>query len=145
MISHNYTDWYNVQLFGIPAYGTGQVSYSFTPILLLLIFVYHDFTTTLGGGGTQYPCETFSSYVHAVIILNPRSFPFPASYGTINILHQECKGGICIDEYSTYRFTRPGHPGWRPQLPHGTRQGCLAVARRNAADRFVAAQPSCRL
>ena len=50
MISHNYTDWYNVQLFGIPAYGTGQVSYSFTPILLLLIFVYHDFTTTLGGG-----------------------------------------------------------------------------------------------
>lgn len=31
MISHNYTDWYDVQLFGIPAYGTGQVSYSFTP------------------------------------------------------------------------------------------------------------------
>ena len=33
MISHNYTNWYDVQLFGIPAYGTGQVSYSFTPIL----------------------------------------------------------------------------------------------------------------
>ena len=48
MISHNYTDWYDVQLFGIPAYGTGQVSYSFTPILLLLIFVYHNFTTILG-------------------------------------------------------------------------------------------------
>ena len=39
MISHNYTDWYNVQLFGIPAYGTGQVSYSFTPILLQLSMV----------------------------------------------------------------------------------------------------------
>ena len=48
MISHNYTDWYDVQLFGIPAYGTGQVSYSFTPILFLFILVYHDFTTTLG-------------------------------------------------------------------------------------------------
>ena len=33
MVSHNYTDSYSVQLFGIPAYGTGQVSYSFTPIL----------------------------------------------------------------------------------------------------------------
>jgi len=28
-----------VQLFGIPAYGTGQVSYSFTPILLQLSMV----------------------------------------------------------------------------------------------------------
>ena len=47
MISHNYTDWYDVQLFGIPAYGTGQVLYSFTPILLHLITIYHNFTTTL--------------------------------------------------------------------------------------------------
>ena len=39
MISHNYTNWYDVQLFGIPAYGTGQVSYSFTPILLQLSMV----------------------------------------------------------------------------------------------------------
>ena len=39
IISHNYTDWYDVQLFGIPAYGTGQVSYSFTPILLQLSMV----------------------------------------------------------------------------------------------------------
>ena len=48
MISHNYTDWYDVQLFGIPAYGTGQVSYSFTPILFLFILVYHDFTIFIG-------------------------------------------------------------------------------------------------
>ena len=48
MILHRYTDWYTMHLFGIPAYGTGQVSYSFTPILLLFILVYHDFTTTLG-------------------------------------------------------------------------------------------------
>ena len=48
MISHNYTDWYDVQLFGIPAYGTGQVSYSFTPILLLFILVYYDFTIFIG-------------------------------------------------------------------------------------------------
>ena len=47
MVSHNYTDWYDVQLFGIPAYGTGQVLYSFTPILLHLITIYHNFTTTL--------------------------------------------------------------------------------------------------
>ena len=33
MIPHNYTDCYDAQLFGIPAYGTGQVSYSFTPTL----------------------------------------------------------------------------------------------------------------
>ena len=39
MISHNYTDWYDVQLFDIPAYGTGQASYSFTPILLQLSMV----------------------------------------------------------------------------------------------------------
>ena len=48
MISHNYTDWYDVQLFGIPAYGTGQVSYSFTPILFLFILIYYDFTIFIG-------------------------------------------------------------------------------------------------
>ena len=62
MISHNYTDWYDVQLFGIPAYGTGQVSYSFTPILLLFILVYYDFTIFIGVyaiKNTPYPVKNF--------------------------------------------------------------------------------------
>ena len=74
MISHNYTDWYDVQLFGIPAYGTGQVSYSFTPILFLFILVYHDFTTTLGGYAIFF-LETFYSYPCGYPILSAR-FPF---------------------------------------------------------------------
>ena len=48
MISHNYTDWYDVQLFGIPAYGTGQVSYSVHLHSIFFITIYHDFTTSLG-------------------------------------------------------------------------------------------------
>ena len=143
MISHNYTDWYDVQLFGIPAYGTGQVSYSFTPILFLFILVYHDFTTSLGVYAIFF--SKHFTHTHVVILFYLHAFPFPASYGTIDILHGECKGGICIDKYRPYCFVRLDYLSRRPQFPHGTRQGCLAVARRNAADRFAAAQPSCRL